>query len=185
MSVIDRQLTSATVVAHENSCVLVLDEKVIWSLVDIYPIVARNLLFILSQRLRHGNVLLEASLIETVSKQELEEFQPRHVEISKAPLETKSDSESESEPASLYKAATAYFLESIRRIQRKTAPNIERGEELVMRIIDSIMDNSALLLLATDRRQEFAVSAHSVNVAILSLRLAQTLNYNRENQVQV
>ena len=183
MSVIDRQLTSATVVAHENSCVLVLDEKVLWSLVDIYPIVARNLLFILSQRLRHGNILVEASLIETVSKQELEEFQPRHVEISKAPLET--ETESESEPASLYKAATAYFLESIRRIQRKTAPNIEQGEELVMRLIDSIIDNSALLLLATDRRQKFAVSSHSVNVAILSLRLAQTLNYNLENQVRL
>ena len=181
MSVIDRQLTSATVVAHENSCVLVLDEKVLWSLVDIYPIVARNLLFILSQRLRHGNVLVEASLIETVSQQELEEFQPRQIEVTEAPPEN----ETESEPASLYKAATAYFLESIRRIQRNTAPNIEQGEELVMRIIDSIMDNSALLLLATDRRQEFAVSAHSVNVAILSLRLAQTLNYDKENQVRL
>ena len=181
MSVIDRQLTSATVVAHENSCVLVLDEKVIWSLVDIYPIVARNLLFILSQRLRHGNVLIEASLIETVSQQELEEFQLQQVEESKAPLEDKI----EAEPASLYKAATAYVLESIRQTQKRTAPNIERGQELVKRIIDSIMDNSALLLLATDRRQEFAVSAHSVNVAILSLRLAQTLNYNREDQVKV
>ena len=181
MSVIDRQLTSATVVAHENSCVLVLDEKVLWSLVDIYPIVARNLLFILSQRLRHGNVLVEASLIETVSQQELEEFQPRQIEVTEAPPEN----ETESEPASLYKAATAYFLESIRRIQRNTAPNIEQGEELVMSIIDSILDNSALLLLATDRRQEFAVSAHSVNVAILSLRLAQTLNYDKENQVRL
>jgi len=181
MSVIDRQLTSATVVAHEDSCVLVLDEKVIWSLVDIYPIVARNLLFILSQRLRHGNVLIEASLIETVSQQELEEFQLQQVEESKAPLEDKI----EAEPASLYKAATAYVLESIRQTQKRTAPNIERGQELVKRIIDSIMDNSALLLLATDRRQEFAVSAHSVNVAILSLRLAQTLNYNREDQVKV
>ncbi len=181
MSVIDRQLTSATVVAHENSCVLVLDEKVIWSLVDIYPIVARNLLFILSQRLRHGNVLIEASLIETVSQQELEEFQLQQVEESKTPLEDKI----EAEPASLYKAATAYVLESIRQTQKRTAPNIERGQELVKRIIDSIMDNSALLLLATDRRQEFAVSAHSVNVAILSLRLAQTLNYNREDQVKV
>ena len=181
MSVIDRQLTSATVVAHENSCVLVLDEKVLWSLVDIYPIVARNLLFILSQRLRHGNVLVEASLIETVSQQELEEFQPRQIEVTEAPPEI----ETESEPASLYKAATAYVLESIRRIQRNTAPNIEQGEELVIRIIDSILDNSALLLLATDRRQEFAVSAHSVNVAILSLRLAQTLNYNIENQVKL
>ncbi|MEE8463116.1 MAG: HD domain-containing phosphohydrolase [Acidobacteriota bacterium] len=181
MSVIDRQLTSATVVAHENSCVLVLDEKVLWSLVDIYPIVARNLLFILSQRLRHGNVLVEASLIETVSQQELEEFQPRQIEVTEAPPEN----ETESEPASLYKAATAYFLESIRRIQRETAPNIEQGEELVKRIIDSILDDSALLLLATNRRQEFAVSAHSVNVTILSLRLAQTLNYDKENQARL
>jgi len=199
MSVVDRQLTSATVVAYEDSCVLVLDEKVIWSLVDVYPIVARNLLFILSQRLRHGNVLLEASLIETVSKQELEEFQPQQVEESEAPLqeleefplqqveESKAplEDEIETEPASLYKAATAYVLESIRQTQQKTAPNIERGKELVELIIDSIMDHSALLLLATDRRQEFAVSAHSVNVTILSLRLAQTLNYKRENQVRV
>ncbi len=152
-----------------------------YGLVDTYPIVARNLLFILSQRLRHGNVLIEAPLIEKVSQQELEEFQPQQVEESKAPLEN----EIEAEPASLYKAATAYVLESIRRTQERTAPNIERGEELVKRIIDSIMDNSALLLLATDRRQEFAVSAHSVNVTILSSRLAQTLNYNRENQVKV
>ncbi len=199
MSVIDRQLTSATVVAHEDSCVLVLDDKVIWSLVDVYPIVARNLLFILSQRLRHGNVLLEASLIETVSKQEMEEFQPQQIEESEAPLqeleefplqqveESKAplEDEIEAEPASLYKAATAYVLESIRQTQQKTAPNIERGKELVKLIIDSIMDHSALLLLATDRRQESAVSAHSVNVAILSLRLAQTLNYKLENQVRV
>ena len=181
MSVIDRQLTSATVVAHEDCCLLVLDEKVIWSLVEFYPIVARNLLFILSQRLRHGNVLIEASLIGKVSQQELEEFPLQQVEESKVPLED----EIETEPASLYKAATAYVLESIRQTQKKTAPNIERGKELVKRIIDSIIDNSALLLLATDRRQEFAVSTHSVNVAILSLRLAQTLNYNLENQIRV
>ncbi len=200
MSVIDRQLTSATVVAHEDCCVLILDEKVIWSLVDFYPIVARNLLFILSQRLRHGNVLIEAPLIEKVSQQELEEFQPQKVENSEAlieqeleefPLQRVEKSNApledkiESEPASLYKAATAYVLQSIRKTQKKTAPHIERGEELVKSIIDSIMDNSALLLLATDRRQEFAVSAHSVNVAILSLRLAQTLNYNLENQIKV
>ena len=217
MSVIDRQLTSATVVAHEDSCVLVLDEKVIWSLVAIYPVVARNLLFILSQRLRHGNVLIDAPIIEKVSQQELEEFQLHQVEVTQAPLEDEIDTEPiedevgtepledeidtepvedeveaelveneiDTEPASLYKAATAYVLESIRQTQERTAPNIERGKELVKSIIHSIMDNSALLLLATDRRQEFAVSAHSVNVTILSLRLAQTLNYNLENQVRV
>ena len=121
MSVIDRQLTSATVVAYENSCVLVLDEKVIWSLVDVYPIVARNLLFILSQRLRHRNVLSEAPIIEKISQQELEEFQLQQVEDSKSALEHEIEDESaqyeietepvedqiETEPASLYKAATA------------------------------------------------------------------------------
>jgi HD-GYP domain-containing protein (c-di-GMP phosphodiesterase class II) len=199
MSVIDRQLTSATVVADEDSCVLVLDEKVIWSLVDIYPIVARNLLFILSQRLRHGNVLVDAPIIEKVSQQELEKFQLQQVEDTQAPLEEEIEAELvedeietepvedevEAEPASLYQAATSYVLESIRRTEKRTAPDIERGEKLVRHIIDSIMDHSALLLLATDRRQEFAVSAHSVNVTILSLRLAQTLHYNLENQVRV
>jgi len=190
MSVIDRQLTSATVVAHEDSCVLVLDEKVIWSLVAIYPVVARNLLFILSQRLRHGNVLIDAPIVEKVSQQELEQFQLQQVEDNQAPLEDEVEAELvedeiDTEPASLYKAATAYVLESIRQTQEGTAPNLERGKKLVKSIIDSIMDNSALLLLATDRRQEFAVSAHSVNVTILSLRLAQTLNYNLENQVRV
>ncbi len=208
MSVIDRQLTSATVVAHEDSCVLVLEEHVIWSLVDIYPIVARNLLFILSQRLRHGNVLVDAPIIEKVSQQELEEFQLQQVEDNEAPLDDEIEAEPnedevkaelvvdeveaalvadevEAEPASLYKAATSYVLKSIRRTEERMAPDIERGEKLVRRIIDSIMDSSALLLLATDRRQEFAVSAHSVNVTILSLRLAQTLHYNLENQVRV
>jgi len=199
MSVIDRQLTSATVVAHEDSCVLVLEEHVIWSLVDIYPSVARNLLFILSQRLRHGNVLVDAPIIEKVSQQELEEFQLQQVEDNQAPLEDEIEAEPiedevkaelvedevEAEPASLYKAATSYVLKSIRRTEERMAPDIERGEKLVRLIIDSIMDSSALLLLATDRRQEFAVSAHSVNVTILSLRLAQTLNYNLENQVRV
>jgi HD-GYP domain-containing protein (c-di-GMP phosphodiesterase class II) len=190
MSVIDRQLTSATVVAHEDSCVLLLDEKVIWSLVDIYPIVARNLLFILSQRLRHGNVLIDAPIVEKVSQQELEEFQlqqieaePLEDEVEAEPLEV--EDEADTEPSSLYKAATSYVLESIRQTQAQTAPDLERGGELVRHIIDSVMENSALLLLATNRRQEFAVSAHSVNVTILSLRLAQTLNYNLESQVRV
>ncbi len=52
-------------------------------------------------------------------------------------------------------------------------------------MVDSIVDSSALLMLATDRVQEFTVSTHSVNVAALSIRLAQTLNYNLEHQVRV
>ncbi len=86
---------------------------------------------------------------------------------------------------SLFLSAKAYVLETIRRAQESKRPDIKRGVELVKRITNSIAESSALLLLATDRRQEFSLSTHSVNVAILSLRLAQTLRYDPQNQVRV
>jgi len=181
MSVIDRQAASAFVVAHEDCRLLVLDEKTIWCIVESYPIVARNLLLILSQRLRQGNVLVEASLLETVSEQELEEFQPLEIKESKGLFETEIDKKT----VSLYRSTVTYVLASIHRVEEKKPPDLKRGERLVKRIIKSISESSALLLLATDRVQEFAVSTHSVNVAILSLRLSQTLNFKGKNQIQV
>ena len=85
----------------------------------------------------------------------------------------------------IYLGATAYVLVSIRRAEERKRPDIKPGEELVKQMIDSISESSALLLLATDRRQEFSLSAHSINVAILSLRLAQTLKYDLQKQVRV
>jgi HD-GYP domain-containing protein (c-di-GMP phosphodiesterase class II) len=76
-------------------------------------------------------------------------------------------------------------LESIRRAEKKKRLDITQGEELVKRIMDSMVDSVGLILLATDRRQEFAVSTHSVNVVILSLRLAQTLDYDLQDQIKV
>ena len=196
LSVIDCQVTSAYVVANEDSCVLLLDEKTIWALVDYYPIVARNLLFVLAQRLRNGNVIIEASLIEEVSEKELQEFQSHEVPASKdlpdvdlpeedLPEGDLPEGDIEAEPAKLYKAAKDYVVESIRGAEAKKGPDLTRGEELVKGLHDSMADSSALLLLATDRRQEFSVSAHCVNVAIFSLRMAQTLKYELENQLQV
>jgi len=181
LSVMDGQLTSATVVAHEDCRLLELEEKVIWSLVENSHAVARNLLSILSRRLRRGHTVSRASLIERVSQQELEEFQFQQVEGSNVPLEEGMKAEA----TRLYQTATDYVLESIRQTQARTAPDLERGKELVKRIINSMKNQSALLLLATDRRQEFAVSAHTVNVAILALHLAETLNYDVENQTRV
>ena len=181
LSVMNGQLTSATVVAHEDCRLLELDEKVIWSLVENSHAVARNLLTILSRRMRRGHTVSRASLIERVSQQELEEFQLQQVEGSNGPLEEGT----EAEATRLYKTATAYVLESIRQTQARTAPDFERGKELVKQIINSMKNESALLLLATNRRQEFAVSAHSVNVAILALHLARTLNYDVKNQTRV
>jgi len=58
LSMIDGQMTSAYVVAHEACRVLKLDEKTVWSLVDSCPQIALNLLFMMAQRLRHGNKLV-------------------------------------------------------------------------------------------------------------------------------
>ncbi len=181
LSLIDNQVTSASVVAHEDCRLLELDEKTMWTLVEDSHAVARNLLFILSRRLRHGNAMIGASLLEKVSELELEEFQPQQIPESKGGLEEQSDNET----LSLYNAATAYVSESIRKAQKKKSPDMEQGKELVTGMIDSIVDSPALLLLATDRTQEFAVSPHSVNVTILALRLAQTLDYDLQNQIKV
>jgi len=141
----------------------------------------RNLLFILSQHVRRGNVLIEASLLDKVSEQELEEFQPEEVNKAKGRVQA----EVAAEMLTLYQTATSYVLDSIRRVQEEKNLNVKRGEQLARSIVDSIVDSSALLMLATDRVQEFTVSTHSVNVAILSIRLGQTLNYSPEDQVRV
>jgi len=181
LSIIDNQVTSASAVAHEDCRLLELDEKTMWSLVEDSHAVARNLLFILSRRLRQGNALIGASLLEKVSDLELEEFQPQEVPENKRRPEEKSENES----VSLYNAATAYVSESIRKAQKEKSPDRAQGEKLVKLMIDSIAESPALLLLATDRTQEFAVSPHSVNVTLLALRLAQTLDYEADNQIKV
>ncbi len=330
MSVFDRQPASAYVVAHEDSRLLVLDRATIWSLIEIYPIVARNLLFVLAQRLRSGNALVEDWLLERVSESALgafpfqapggqektarveeeveaertpwevpetgledlqpqeveespavveegveaertpwevpetgsedlqtqevqespafleekaeterigeevaetkaEEFQPQGEQDSRAIVEEEAEGKAfseiilgamaeaswpqenpegevsaeeeieaerfrqelakikredaqsrqvlqsqvvgeediDAETSSLYTIATAYVLESIRRVEQKESPDIDKGKELVQRLSDSIGQSSALLLMATDRRQDFAVSTHCVNVSIL------------------
>jgi len=96
-----------------------------------------------------------------------------------------SEKDIDAETISLYTIATAYVLESIRRVEQKKRPDIDRGKELVQRLSDSIVHSSALLLLATDRRQDFAVSTHCVNVSVLSLRLSQTLGYLLQKQIEV
>lgn len=61
MSVIDNQLTSATVVAETDCRLLVIEEETLWSLVDRSPVVARNLLQAMTQRLRFSNSLICSS----------------------------------------------------------------------------------------------------------------------------
>ena len=61
LSLIDGQPTSAYVVADDGCRVLALNEKTLWSLVEASHIVARNLLFVLSRRLRHGDSIILTS----------------------------------------------------------------------------------------------------------------------------
>ena len=58
IAVIDHQPASAFVSAAEDARVLVIDEEVMWSLIGSSHAIANNLLVILSQRLRHGNSVI-------------------------------------------------------------------------------------------------------------------------------
>jgi diguanylate cyclase (GGDEF)-like protein len=58
MSVIDNQVTSAYVVANEDCKLLVMDEDILWSLIQASHAAACNLLFILAKRLRHTDLIV-------------------------------------------------------------------------------------------------------------------------------
>ena len=69
LSTIDHQPTSARVVASEPTRVLVIDEEILWMLVNTSHSVSTNLLYMLTQRLRSGNQII----IEHATR--LEQFQ--------------------------------------------------------------------------------------------------------------
>jgi len=65
LSLIDGQPTSAYAIATDHCRLLALNEKTVWSLVEASHAVARNLLFVLSRRLRHGDsVILTTQQLE-------------------------------------------------------------------------------------------------------------------------
>jgi diguanylate cyclase (GGDEF)-like protein len=64
MSIIDGTRPSATVIANERAQVLVMDARVVWALIDRSPVVARNLLHILSRRMRRNNLALVQSHVQ-------------------------------------------------------------------------------------------------------------------------
>jgi len=58
IAVIDHQAASAFVVANEDSRVLMIPEEIMWSLIGSSHAIANDLLVVLSQRLRHGNTVI-------------------------------------------------------------------------------------------------------------------------------
>jgi len=85
----------------------------------------------------------------------------------------------------LYEKAVAYVLDSLRDAVSKEALDIFRGALLAETIVDSLNEGSDLVRVATDREQEYAVSRHSVNVAIFATRIAQTLGLEQQRQREV
>ena len=134
MSVIDGQPTSARVVAVDSCRLAVLDERTFWSLLEMSHTVTLNLLFILSRRLRHGNSVIEVSLLGKLAKKELEEFQPREVRDSSISLAEDSPDQA----LALYETARAFVVESIQRVADGQSLDLQRSQELVQHLIDSM-----------------------------------------------
>ena len=128
----------------------------------------------------------ETWLPDKISEEELNDFDAG--DLLEGDLEDTRDvpeGTTDSESAQLYERAKVLVLESIRRAEKDQAPDVEEGKRMVQQMDDLISKDSGLLLLATDRMQEFAVSTHCVNVAILGVRIARSLNYSEERKMQV
>lgn len=85
----------------------------------------------------------------------------------------------------LYKEASAFVLASIRRAEAGQPVEASRGMGLASRLADSLREGNGLLLLVTDRTVDFSLTQSSVNVAVLSCRIAQTLGFPEEKTTRV
>jgi HD-GYP domain-containing protein (c-di-GMP phosphodiesterase class II) len=92
---------------------------------------------------------------------------------------------SQLEADSLYQESVQYVLDSIRGVKERRKPDLERAETMVATILDSMSQGPALLLEATRRDQDYAISTHSVNVAVFALEVAQTLTVGRGSQRRI
>jgi response regulator RpfG family c-di-GMP phosphodiesterase len=95
------------------------------------------------------------------------------------------ESEKPGKRESLYEEAQDYVLRSIRRAAVGGSPYVSRAEMLIGRLIDSLAKGDELLLRATQRDPVFSVSGHSVNVAVLSIRISQIQGRNPQFQSRV
>ncbi|GAB6040257.1 GGDEF domain-containing protein [Endothiovibrio diazotrophicus] len=74
MSALEQKSASAFVIANEPCLLLVLPQDVLWSLINNSHAVARNLLYLLSGRLRSGNVTIAVS-------QELQQIYEQYAKV--------------------------------------------------------------------------------------------------------
>jgi HD-GYP domain-containing protein (c-di-GMP phosphodiesterase class II) len=117
----------------------------------------------------------DESLAAMVTRRELESF----------PGDWLNQLESDEPEEPLYAECMAFVLHSLQSVQNGQNPKIESGRELAERLVEGLQTDSALLLEATNREQPYSVSAHSVNVAILSIPLCAAVEFERERTVTI
>lgn len=100
-------------------------------------------------------------------------------------LGEKAEKSDPSTRSNLYQEARSYVLDSIRAAEGGKVPDLVKGESVAERIVLSIEAGSELLISATDRRQEFAISYHSVNTAVFAVRIARALSLSRWQQLRI
>jgi diguanylate cyclase (GGDEF)-like protein len=62
MSIVDSGIPSAKVVAFEKTEVLVIDQDILWRMISVSHDIARNMLYIMAERLRYSNLVVADSL---------------------------------------------------------------------------------------------------------------------------
>lgn len=62
MSIIDSRIPSAEVKASEKTMLLVIEQDILWRMVSVSHEIARNLLYIMSERVRYSNLVIADSL---------------------------------------------------------------------------------------------------------------------------
>lgn len=62
MSIIDSRVPSAQVCASEEATVLAIGQEILWRMVSVSHEIARNLLYIMSERVRYSNLVIADSL---------------------------------------------------------------------------------------------------------------------------
>lgn len=78
----------------------------------------------------------------------------------------------------LYLDAKDFVMESIRMAAENQIPDIQKGESIVVRLIESLNEGNELIKVATDRELEFMIATHSVNLAVFGITLARTLEHS-------
>jgi HD-GYP domain-containing protein (c-di-GMP phosphodiesterase class II) len=119
------------------------------------------------------------SIIEKIDAEEITKLSHNDV------LSEKSAKPDHSHSEELYQVTRTYVLDSIRAVDAGKIPDLVEGESIAERVVSSVEDGSELLLSATDRGQEFAISSHSVNTAVFAVRIAISLGLSRWQQLRI